>query len=143
MKHALGLNTVQRNLPLPLYDQVDAHDSAKRNFGRSSSRASKVLVCVSLWAALTFLYVSSRSSWTERPTSVHTCGSPSCERNPAWLVRAKHGAVASENELCSELGVDTLRKGGNAVDAAVSTTLCVGVLNMFSCVAFSASCSRG
>ena len=38
----------------------------------------------------------------------------------------------SENEICSQMGVDTMKAGGNAVDAAVSTTLCIGVVNMFS-----------
>lgn len=57
---------------------------------------------------------------------------PSSTRNPAYLIKASRGAVASENELCSGIGVDTLKAGGNAVDAAVSTTLCIGVVNMFS-----------
>lgn len=53
-------------------------------------------------------------------------------RNPAYLIKAEHGAVASENVLCSNIGVEILKEGGNAVDAAVATTLCVGVVNMFS-----------
>ncbi|TFK53590.1 gamma-glutamyltranspeptidase [Heliocybe sulcata] len=53
-------------------------------------------------------------------------------RNPAYLIKARHGAAASENEICSNMGVDVLKDGGNAVDAAVSTTLCIGVVNMFS-----------
>lgn len=53
-------------------------------------------------------------------------------RNPAYLVQAKSGAVASENILCSEIGVEVLKDGGNAVDSAVATTLCIGVVNMFS-----------
>jgi len=53
-------------------------------------------------------------------------------RNPAYLIKAKHGAVASENVLCSNIGVEILKEGGNAVDAAVATTFCVGVVNMFS-----------
>ncbi|KAH9895138.1 gamma-glutamyltranspeptidase [Cubamyces lactineus] len=57
---------------------------------------------------------------------------PSATRNPAYLIRASNGAVASENELCSDIGVDVMKDGGNAVDAAVSTTLCIGVVNMFS-----------
>ncbi|KZT72190.1 gamma-glutamyltranspeptidase [Daedalea quercina L-15889] len=57
---------------------------------------------------------------------------PSGTRNNAYIVEATNGAVASENEICSEIGVNSMKQGGNAVDAAVSTTLCIGVLNMFS-----------
>jgi len=53
-------------------------------------------------------------------------------RNPAYLIEAKHGAVASENLRCSNMGVNVMKEGGNAVDAAIATTLCVGVVNMFS-----------
>lgn len=53
-------------------------------------------------------------------------------RNPAYLIEAEHGAVASENKRCSDIGVDVLKEGGNAVDAVISATFCVGVVNMFS-----------
>jgi len=53
-------------------------------------------------------------------------------RNPAYLIKAHHGAVASENRRCSDIGVDILREGGNAVDAAIAATFCTGVVNMFS-----------
>ena len=53
-------------------------------------------------------------------------------RNPAYLIKAKSGAVASENVQCSEIGVDVMKEGGNAVDATIATTFCIGVVNMFS-----------
>lgn len=53
-------------------------------------------------------------------------------RNPAYLIEAKHGAVSSEHVRCSNMGIDVLKEGGNAIDAAIATTLCVGVVNMFS-----------
>ncbi|KAF8798738.1 gamma-glutamyltranspeptidase [Phlegmacium glaucopus] len=53
-------------------------------------------------------------------------------RNPAYLIQAHNGAVASENRRCSDIGIDVLKDGGNAVDAAIATTLCIGVVNMFS-----------
>ncbi|KXS98518.1 hypothetical protein AC578_5520 [Pseudocercospora eumusae] len=43
----------------------------------------------------------------------------------------KLGAVASESDICSEIGGDILKKGGNAADATVATVLCVGVVGMY------------
>jgi hypothetical protein len=52
--------------------------------------------------------------------------------HPSYLIHAEHGAVASENESCSIIGVEMLKQGGSAVDAAIAATLCIGVVNMFS-----------
>lgn len=41
-----------------------------------------------------------------------------------------NGAVATDHEVCSKMGVSVLRDlGGNAADAAVTTALCLGVVN--------------
>lgn len=55
-------------------------------------------------------------------------------RNPAYLIEAHYGAVASENHRCSIVGVNTLKQGGNAVDAAISSVFCLGVVDMFAFV---------
>ena len=51
-------------------------------------------------------------------------------------VVADGGAVASERPLTSEVGIDVLREGGNAVDAAVAMGFCAAVVEpQSSCVA--------
>lgn len=39
------------------------------------------------------------------------------------------GIVATDNENCSDIGVNILRAGGNAFDAAAAVTLCLGVVS--------------
>jgi gamma-glutamyltranspeptidase/glutathione hydrolase/leukotriene-C4 hydrolase len=43
-----------------------------------------------------------------------------------------NGVVASENAICSEIGVDILKKGGSAVDSVIATGICIGTTNMHS-----------
>ncbi|KAF8242424.1 gamma-glutamyltranspeptidase [Wilcoxina mikolae CBS 423.85] len=47
------------------------------------------------------------------------------------LVTARNGVVSSDVDVCSQIGVDTMKKGGNAVDAAIATAACIGTVNSF------------
>uniref|UniRef100_A0A915PAJ5 Gamma-glutamyltransferase n=1 Tax=Meloidogyne floridensis TaxID=298350 RepID=A0A915PAJ5_9BILA len=41
----------------------------------------------------------------------------------------KKASVVSDNVICSEIGRNVLLRGGNAVDAAISVSFCIGALN--------------
>ncbi|KIW30662.1 gamma-glutamyltransferase [Cladophialophora immunda] len=56
--------------------------------------------------------------------------------NPLPHIRQQYapdsmGAVASESSVCSDIGIDLLRQGGNAADALVGTVFCTGVIGMY------------
>ena len=54
---------------------------------------------------------------------------PAPAATPAPEAWGRKGVVAADHALASHVGVDVLKAGGDAVDAAVATALALGVLN--------------
>ncbi|XP_040145263.2 glutathione hydrolase 1 proenzyme [Ictidomys tridecemlineatus] len=55
---------------------------------------------------------------------------PSSSRQPQHVY--SRAAVATDAKRCSEIGRDVLQEGGSAVDAAIASLLCVGLMNAHS-----------
>ncbi|HXR23809.1 MAG TPA: gamma-glutamyltransferase, partial [Candidatus Binataceae bacterium] len=51
----------------------------------------------------------------------------------ARAATAPHAMIAAEGDLAAQAGLDVLKRGGNAVDAAVAISLVLGVTNSGSC----------
>ena len=45
------------------------------------------------------------------------------------VAKGSAGVVAADDKRCSKAGLEVLENGGNAVDAAVASLLCLGVVN--------------
>jgi gamma-glutamyltranspeptidase / glutathione hydrolase len=78
-------------------------------------KALTALLCFALLCSLTVTPAQFSSSG-----SIHAASRPP--------VRGKRGMVSSVSEIASQVGVDVLKRGGNAVDAAVAVGLALAVV---------------
>src|SRR5438105_1436235 len=58
---------------------------------------------------------------------------PAPYRSGRSEVLATHGMVATSHPLAAQVGLDVLKNGGNAVDAAIATNAAIGLMEPMSC----------
>src|SRR5262249_22318820 len=83
-----------------------------------------------LLALILFVLMATASS-ADRPAGVRLTPAPF--RSGRSVVMAPHGMVATSHPLAAQVGLDILRKGGNAIDAAIATNAAIGLMEPMSC----------
>ncbi|KAK9697563.1 hypothetical protein RND81_08G045400 [Saponaria officinalis] len=108
---------VRHEMEKPLLKATHNHDTNHKTRG---------IIVFSLLAFLTITCLAITSNWA-RPDPLTTNGKVRIQESD--IVESEKGVVAADDARCSEVGASMLRQGGHAVDAAVATALCVGVVN--------------
>jgi len=91
--------------------------------------SSAIIACIALGTTMTDYNLSSASrllaAGYDRPAK-----NPNQSRS---VVVAEHGIVAASQPLAAQAGLDILKSGGNAIDAAIATNAMLGLVEPMSC----------
>jgi gamma-glutamyltranspeptidase len=93
-----------------------------------------VVAAIAFMVALIVVLVNQNNNTTSQQST--TTPEPPGPQMPSWpsptnsiLGEYPSAAIAADNGMCSEIGRDIMIKGGNAVDAVIAATFCIGVLD--------------
>src|SRR5271168_2773101 len=67
------------------------------------------------------------------PSAAELRNTPAPFRVGRSVVMAPHGMVATSHPLAAQVGLDVLKHGGNAIDAAIATNAAIGLMEPMSC----------
>jgi gamma-glutamyltranspeptidase/glutathione hydrolase len=74
------------------------------------------------------------TAMSNEPSRVASSVEPGAAPSPSRpVVHSKRGMVAAAHPLAVQIGVDVLRQGGNAIDAAIAVNAALGVMEPMSC----------
>ncbi|EOX92239.1 Gamma-glutamyl transpeptidase 1 isoform 2 [Theobroma cacao] len=90
---------------------------------KNHKREKKMSFVPLLWTTILFLF------FIVSPATSSLDGVSASTKQRREEIVARHGAVATDDGRCSKIGMDVLRIGGHAVDAAVAAALCLGVVS--------------
>lgn len=93
------------------------------------SYASIFLFIIVIPLLVTVIILSSRSNSTSSISCENKVEISSSSWQNSFTAQSKFGVVATDDYRCSKIGADILAKGGNAVDAAIGSALCLGVVS--------------
>lgn len=97
----------------------------------SSSEFTMVRSLFVLALIVLFMGLSSVMGVADRPPSTRLTPQP--YRTGRSVTMAPNGMVATSHPLAAQIGLDVLRKGGNAIDAAIATNAAIGLVEPMSC----------
>ncbi|GAB2292459.1 Gamma-glutamyltranspeptidase 3 [Dionaea muscipula] len=134
---------LQRSTISHLESAIDSISSSRSRSRSSHKRWSRALVLFSAFVTISIigLVLGGNSSNLQVAVEKHKQQQQQQQQQPehgrisikdSEIVQSEKGVVAADDARCSEVGAAMLRKGGHAVDAAVATALCLGVVSPIS-----------